>query len=195
MGFPRHGLRTPMRRYQTSPSNGSAGLLLASHLAGLGLSATHDLALYFNGLDQQRRIDGLLAGLAQMSGGGLHFPQAYRRQAQAQRPPKRWASRSARAWVIGVSPTQCKACATRSSWRQRLPPTPSGTLDARRRTGSNFGGDLEVITTSQRECNTVAVYGFEPQRICRICAQITEIVAKVQLAHWTLMATAKARRA
>jgi hypothetical protein len=39
----------------------------------------------------------------------------------------------------------------------------------------------EAIATAQGECNTLAVYAFELQRICRIFVQNDEIVANEQL--------------
>jgi hypothetical protein len=54
---------------------------------------------------------------------------------------------------------------------------------------------LEAIAIAQKECNTLAVYAFKLQRICRIFVQRTEIVVKAQLAAWSIKPTGKARHA
>ena len=56
-------------------------------------------------------------------------------------------------------------------------------------------GRLRGHCNRSKECNTLAVYSFKLQRICRICVQRMKIVAKVQLAIPNLKTTGKAHRA
>jgi len=96
---------------------------------------------------------------------------------------------------MGVSPSERRACATRSSWRQRLFGTPSSAPGAQPRTGSDFGGDLEAIATTQWECNTHAVCAFRLQRIRRKFVQTDKVVGKVQLAAQSIRSSRNPRRA
>ena len=43
------------------------------------------------------------------------------------------------------------------------------------------------------ECNTLAVYAFSLQRICRIFVQIARIVAEVPLTGWSIKPTERPR--
>ncbi len=94
-----------------------------------------------------------------------------------------------------MSPSERRACATRSSCLQRLLATPSSTPGARPRTGSDFGGDLDAIATAQRECNTGAVYAFKMQRRRRIFVRTKDFVAKMQLTARSIKTRGKPRRA
>ena len=66
----------------TDTNNAVSGLLTTAHLASLGLRRAHDLALLVDGVDQQRRVDGFLPNLSQVTGRRLNLPQADCWQAQ-----------------------------------------------------------------------------------------------------------------